>query len=293
MKWNAKWIGVEDLDRKKNFYCYFRRKFKISKLPKKAEILCSADSQYILYINGQRLGRGPARFFPGRPAYDTYQDAQEYLLEGQNVISVLFHYIGENTFSNLKGKGGFFLQLDVGTRKNRKTILSTNKEWKVKPSSAWSPDAPRFSLQIGFTEIFDARKEPVGWQKLNFNDENWQSAYEIDFQDKHSTQTDSNLTKTNLSKEPKLEPSGIPLFREQYINAANVFDFGLTIPPSPPEDITDLAPWAEKEKRISDKIQIENITGALGKGGCSAIIPPSPDPQKCVYIAIDFGKEVE
>ena len=49
----------------------FRRTFQLTRLPDKADLFVFADARYILWVNGQYVERGPARFQPNGPEYDT------------------------------------------------------------------------------------------------------------------------------------------------------------------------------------------------------------------------------
>ena len=58
--WQAVWICHEDDPRQTNMYLNFRKTFTVQSLPEKATLHITADTQYILWINGQEVGRGPA-----------------------------------------------------------------------------------------------------------------------------------------------------------------------------------------------------------------------------------------
>ena len=71
----------------------FRRTFDLETVPAEASARITADSRYVLWVNGQEVGRGPARSQPYRQRYDSY-DLAPYLSAGRNVIAVLVTYYG-------------------------------------------------------------------------------------------------------------------------------------------------------------------------------------------------------
>ena len=58
----------------------------------------TADSRYVLYVNGQEVSRGPVRSQPRRMMYDLV-DLAPYLKAGENLIAVYVKYYGRpNSF---------------------------------------------------------------------------------------------------------------------------------------------------------------------------------------------------
>jgi hypothetical protein len=71
----------------------FRRVFDIEDLPPRVPLRLSADSRYVLWVNGAEVGRGPIRSQPRRLRYDEH-DIAPYLRPGRNVVAVLVTYYG-------------------------------------------------------------------------------------------------------------------------------------------------------------------------------------------------------
>src|SRR3954470_19935194 len=74
----------------------FRTAFEVPEVPSQAPARVTADSRYILWVNGREVGRGPARSQPLRQRYDSY-DLAPYLVAGANAIAVLVTYYGRAT----------------------------------------------------------------------------------------------------------------------------------------------------------------------------------------------------
>jgi len=71
----ANWIWGAGEPAPRNTHMQFRREFELSQLPAAASLHISADSRYILYLNGVRLGFGPARNYHYHYEYDSYDIA--------------------------------------------------------------------------------------------------------------------------------------------------------------------------------------------------------------------------
>ncbi|MBI4790615.1 MAG: alpha-L-rhamnosidase N-terminal domain-containing protein, partial [Chloroflexi bacterium] len=79
-----------------NRFVYFRRVVEIGDAIQSASVHVSADGRYQLFVNGQRIGRGPARCTPAWQYVDPY-DLAPHLHPGRNVIAALAHSYGRNT----------------------------------------------------------------------------------------------------------------------------------------------------------------------------------------------------
>ena len=66
----------------------FRRAFNLSAIPRSARLRLFADARYVLWVNGSYADRGPARFQPNGPEYDTV-DITRFLKRGRNAVALL------------------------------------------------------------------------------------------------------------------------------------------------------------------------------------------------------------
>src|SRR4051812_9282369 len=93
----ANWIWGAGEPAPRNTHMQFRREFSLAAEPTAASLHISADARYILYVNGVRLGFGPARNYHYHYDYDTY-DIAAHLVAGANVIAVHVSHWGEGNF---------------------------------------------------------------------------------------------------------------------------------------------------------------------------------------------------
>lgn len=209
--WRAHWIWRNGEPQPRNFYLYLRKAFALPAKAQSARVLVSADSRYQLFVNGKFVNRGPARCDRRWQSYDKW-DITKYLHAGKNIIAALVHHYGEWTFSYMLGRGGFICQADIGLTNGETLQLQTDDTWKTMPAAAWERQTPRLSIQLGFSEVFDARQAPEGWASPEFDDSAWQQAVSVG--------------KPPCEPWPRLVPRDIPAMRETLIYSEKVLEIG-------------------------------------------------------------------
>ena len=172
-KWVAKWIWCDGEPVPQNFYLYCRKSFTLEGKAAEATIDVTADSRYKLFVNGKFLGRGPVRCDQRWQYYDTY-DLRPFLRRGENVVSAIVHQYGAPSHSYTLGRGGFLLQGEVREQGGRSVRLDSDASWRLLPAPSWDRESPKTCTAVMWQEIYDARKEPRGWQEAGFNDSSWQ-----------------------------------------------------------------------------------------------------------------------
>src|SRR4051812_4342967 len=159
----------------------FRRTFELRNVPAHAPARLTADSRYVLWVNGQEVGRGPARSQPSRQRYDAY-DLAPYLVAGTNVVAVLVTYYGRATSFWQPAPAGsnshavLVFEARLSDRDGEEEFVS-DAEWRVQHSAAWSlPGDPGASPEGVPVEVYDARELPGGWREVEFDDSAWARA---------------------------------------------------------------------------------------------------------------------
>src|SRR3954464_10531786 len=111
VRWHGHWVAPDvpefvidptsvgsDLPPARFSLAQFRRVVALQDVPERVPLRVSADSRYVLWVNGIEVGRGPIRSQPRRLRYDGY-DIAPYLRAGRNVVAVLVTYYGHpNSF---------------------------------------------------------------------------------------------------------------------------------------------------------------------------------------------------
>ncbi|PHR61529.1 MAG: hypothetical protein COA47_05710 [Robiginitomaculum sp.] len=163
-----------------NRWHLFRRRFSLASTVGHAKLSITVDGRYQLFINGQRLGRGPARSSPRFQIYDVH-DVASYLKEGENVIAVLVHTYGVDTawyetvkdyWQNYFGDGALYVDAEI---QSGDTLFSVQSDvnWRCRESKAWKQDTPRAGWGQDFIEDFDAAYFSDDWSQVGFDDSAW------------------------------------------------------------------------------------------------------------------------
>ncbi|OQA41735.1 MAG: Bacterial alpha-L-rhamnosidase [Chloroflexi bacterium ADurb.Bin325] len=198
VRWNGHWIWVagEQLPRRtfmpepqtvrREARGFFRKTFHLDRVPERVPARITADSRYLLFVNGQEVFRGPIRSQPRRLTYDLF-DLAPYLRAGENTIAVFVVYYGSpRSFwqpaiaaGTLGQVGMMVFEADLGPAHG---WLVSDTSWRTLKSDAWSEDwkkAEELPVMFGDaipTEVVDARRLPFGWEQPGFDDSAWGAA---------------------------------------------------------------------------------------------------------------------
>jgi len=149
----------------------FRKTFDLNAKPAAALLQLFADARYILWVNGAYVERGPARFQPNGPEYDTVEIAP-FLRAGKNSIAVL-------CVGNLSGgkvmrhRPGLTAALQLGTG----NLWTTDESWGWTDSTRYRTVAASWP-NLGETRV-DATVEDGDWTQPGYDDGKWKSATRI------------------------------------------------------------------------------------------------------------------
>lgn len=218
-QWQALWIwgGAEDAPR--NSYACFRKELLWEDAGEPVKLHLTADSRYIAWVNGVRVGHGPVRSDRRWLYYDTW-DITPHLKKGLNTLAVLVHHYGEWTFQYQMGRGGLLAEVMSGDRR----LAISDDSWQVRFNPAWGTRADpyhargRMSIQLGFNEIFDARRDLGAWEQTGFDAAGWPRARIIG--------------PAGMSQWPRLIARDIPPLRESSVRAERILQVSSLSPPA-------------------------------------------------------------
>ena len=165
--WAGRWIWTGEAGRQKNVFRYFRRKFELD--APAAILLISADSHYVLTLDGERIGQGPPPSSPHFKYFDRY-DLADRLATGPHCLGVLVNHIGDHP----DARCGLLAELlDADGR----VVLTTDESWRWAPAEAYQSETYFIGNKVSpHQEDFDARRVPTGWDRVGFDDADWQPA---------------------------------------------------------------------------------------------------------------------
>ncbi|MEX0322670.1 MAG: family 78 glycoside hydrolase catalytic domain [Puniceicoccaceae bacterium] len=194
-KESMSWVWTDLEVPERNAYVGFRREFTL-KEGERARLRVTADSRYVLWVNGQRLGIGPPRAWPAHWEVDEY-DLSEVCHEGTNLVAILVLHLGEGTMQYIPNPPGMAAAITIrnGASTPARTIYSDDT-WQVKVCNGYVSKAPRMCLQMAFEERYDARKDN-SWWNLEEDPEGWTDAKPV------------------LAPHTRLKSRGIPLLHSE------------------------------------------------------------------------------
>jgi hypothetical protein len=256
---------------------HYRRSFELDEVPSSVPARLTADSRYVLFVNGAEVGRGPIRSQPRRLRYDEY-DLAPFLSRGRNTISVLVTYYGHaNAFwQPAPASGGLGTDaLLVFEARLGNDLLVSDASWKVRRSEAWKVFA-QADIDGVPVEILDARGLPNEWTASLFDDGSWDDA--------------SVVATTHIGgfarSQPPTDPYGALL--ERGIGA-------LTGPVVVAPALTDSSvrdrpgPW--NSDHPADRVrQVLDVSRPAVPGALPVTVKLAPETLQ--HIAVDFGRIV-
>jgi len=213
--WPAYWITKKANEQKEYGIYHFRKNFKLKAIPSKFPIHVSGDNRYRLYINGSPVCSGPARGDLFNWFFETI-DIASYLHIGNNTISAVVWNMGQLApVAQVSNQTSLLVQGDSEAEK----IVNTDSSWKVIKSSAYTPTSMdnqerlKAYMVVGPGDSVDASKYDWNWEKINFDDRNWDKAEEIAHAEPIGHGTDNRWT---------LAPRTIPLMNENIVRFPKV-----------------------------------------------------------------------
>ena len=184
-EWAAKyvWDGTTNAFN----FAYFRKTFVVTNQPALAKVYVTAHNNYLLYCNGQLLGRGPARSDPYLYGQYNAYDVTKLLTAGTNVFAAMGHWRDHWFNAGIDAQPAFLLEARISYPDGSSSKLRTDESWKVLAHTAFIENTgTNFYRSPWNREIqFDSRLEPVGWHTTGFDDSGWASATVVDRSDYH------------------------------------------------------------------------------------------------------------
>ncbi|WP_308992381.1 family 78 glycoside hydrolase catalytic domain [Mariniflexile litorale] len=178
--WTGSWI-TDHNDTSVKPAPYFRKTYPVQKKVKKAVAYITAAGLYELYINGEKIGNHRLdpmyTKFDKRNLYVTYDVTNKFKQETIALGVLLGNgwYNHQSTAvwnfdkAGWRNRPRFLLNIRITYEDGTTTILYTDESWKTSLS-------PIIFNSIYTAEHYDARKEQLGWNTPEFNDEDWKNS---------------------------------------------------------------------------------------------------------------------
>lgn len=157
------------------YFVAFRKQFAAAEAPRAAALHIFADVRYLLWINGQYAGRGPARFDPKGPEYDTL-DIGNLVKPGDNTLAVVVMGNASNG-KMMRHVPGLTLQLDLTSPDGKHQRVQTDNTWRCSDQTRYrKPVVSWGNLQ----DRLDATVEDGDWTQEVYDDKTWKNAVSVE-----------------------------------------------------------------------------------------------------------------
>lgn len=165
-EWSASWVTHPTAPLREPLVLHFRRALDLPSVPASYLVRVSADNRFILYVNGTRIGDGPARGDLAHWRYERF-DLAPYLKSGHNLITATVWNFGIYApIAQLSDRTAFLLESEA----SGPTGISTPKDWLVEVEPGHRAlDRSSVTLKTYFAsgpgEEIDAAKYDWNWDK--------------------------------------------------------------------------------------------------------------------------------
>ena len=157
----AKWITALGAPEYAPQVFSFRKMIRFKSLPKTYIVHVSADNRFILYVNGKRVGDGPARGDRKHWRYETF-DLRPFFQLGENIVAArVWNFGAQAPAAQMSVRTGFLLWSSPGVKPD----LSTNASWSAELVSGWNPVWEGFPATPG--EVIHAKDLENHWNTLS------------------------------------------------------------------------------------------------------------------------------
>ena len=239
--WNARWITHPSAPLREPLVLHFRRALLLDAKPSHYLVHVSADNRFVLYVNGHRVGDGPARGDLAHWRYETF-DLAEYLTAGKNyVTATVWNYGIYAPVAQITDRTAFLVQGDSAAEAE----ISTPKEWMVEVEPGQKP-VPRKAggsneyMANGPGEKLDAAKYDWSWNEPNVSGGAWAAAASPMRENIYPNASRAGLSGQQVDNYWQLVPDELPHMVYAPTDAGKVVrsdEPGATVFPSAPVEI--------------------------------------------------------
>lgn len=174
--WSARWIAHPEVGLQEYSVQHFRNEFSLADKPERFVVHVSADNRYQFFVNGQLIGRGPARSDLLHYRFESY-DIAEHLQVGENVLAaVVWNFAEDAPVAQHTYRTGLIVQGDT----DAEAVVNTNPEnWRVYHNQAYSPLTQSDFTVYGYyasgaCDRVDGSQYPWGWETAGYSsDSSW------------------------------------------------------------------------------------------------------------------------
>ena len=177
--WRAQWITIPGGPQRDAAVLHFRKTVDLPQPPQRFMVQVSADSRFILSVNQNEVGRGPARGDLEHWRYSTY-DLAPFLHPGHNEIAATAWSYGTTTAGQISDRTAFVLRGET----DAENIVDTNNTWEVAEEKGIQllptpPDLQRTYFVAEPAMRIDGAVLDWSWNDANSSHGKWEKASPI------------------------------------------------------------------------------------------------------------------
>ena len=167
-EWTAGWITHPTAPLREPIVLHFRRTLSLSAVPASYPVRVSADNRFILYVNGHRVGDGPARGDLAHWRYGRF-DLVPFLQPGQNLIAAtVWNWGVYAAVAQFSDRTAFLLESEASGDASISTGVGKSDGWLVEEEPGHQPlDRSSVGLKEYFAsgpgEQIDAARYDWDW----------------------------------------------------------------------------------------------------------------------------------
>jgi hypothetical protein len=162
------WTGKPMPDNAPENMVVFRKQFELTALAQHATLHLFADVRYMLWVNGRYVERGPARFEPAAPEYDSV-DLTKFLRAGGNAIAILVTAQISNGRTRLH-EPCLTAELVEQIGGESKILFVTDATWKWSDQTCYRRAITDWA---NIYDVVDARVDDGDWTQSDYDDGKW------------------------------------------------------------------------------------------------------------------------
>jgi alpha-L-rhamnosidase len=175
--WNAQWITAPSASQRDETVLHFKKVIELPERPQHFYVDVSADNQFVLHVNQQRVGNGPSRADLAHWRYETY-DFAPFLHQGKNVLAATVWNFGtRSAIAQVSDRVGFL----VHGHEDAERAADTDASWSVEEDQGIHAVRPQvtgyFAADPG--ERLDGSVFDWSWDSGTDFGASWQKAVRI------------------------------------------------------------------------------------------------------------------
>jgi alpha-L-rhamnosidase len=175
-EWTAQWITAAGAPQRDEVILHFRKVIDVGQsVPEHFLVDVSADNQFLLMVNGKRVGTGPSKADLAHWRFETY-DLVPFLHAGKNLLAATVWNFGvDAAISQISERVGFL----VHGKTNAERSADTDKSWEVEQEKGIATQMPGnwpFYYAAGPGERWEGAKFDWKWDGEPADGRAWSKA---------------------------------------------------------------------------------------------------------------------